>query len=157
MLSGYHYWHQRQDGRVILGGFRNLLTTRGVGASHEDEPSDTTVAFAKQFLPSLGFAVEFEPEYQWTGLIGWSMDGLPWVGPLPARSHEYICAGFSGHGMTQALLAGATVAQHVHGGPETRGHKLPKVDAFLPTKARIADAARQGGDWLSYEQDRSAS
>ena len=48
---------------------------------------------------------------------------------------EFVCCGFSGHGMTQTFLCGAAVADMVN------GELLPRrdrafVDAFLPSLAR---------------------
>lgn len=47
----------------------------------------------------------------WTGIIGWSCDDLPWVGPVPNHPLVYVCGGFSGHGLTQTFLCGKAVAQ----------------------------------------------
>jgi glycine/D-amino acid oxidase-like deaminating enzyme len=151
---GYHYWHQRKDGRVILGGFRHLLPDRGVGVSEDGIPSQLAVDAALQFLPSLGFQIKSKPktfEHRWTGIIGWSMDGLPFVGQLPGFENGYICAGFSGHGMTQSWLSGKATANIVQG----RAPGSPFVTAFLPTTERVANTSRLGGDWFSYEQNKA--
>ncbi|KAF7590830.1 hypothetical protein BBP40_002299 [Aspergillus hancockii] len=60
----------------------------------------------------------------WTGNMGFSADGLPWVGrwPLDGGSNEeltkeggaqWICCGFSGEGMVNAWLCGKAVARMV--------------------------------------------
>lgn len=58
----------------------------------------------------------------WTGNMGFSADGLPWVGRLPyfltqrgtnddgrEKGAEWACAAFSGEGMVQAWLCGKAV------------------------------------------------
>jgi hypothetical protein len=56
----------------------------------------------------------------WTGSMGFSADGLPWVGRLPEsltnrgvdgnikekKGAEWVCAAFSGEGMVNAWLCG---------------------------------------------------
>lgn len=62
-------------------------------------------------------------EMMWTGNMGFSADGLPWVGRLPesltrrgkdmdleGRGQEWISAGFSGEGMVHAWLCGKALA-----------------------------------------------
>jgi len=59
----------------------------------------------------------------WTGIFGWSADGLPWVGRVPDKltgrdsthcpkfSGEWITAGFSGEGMTAAWMCGQALGK----------------------------------------------
>ena len=102
----------------------------------------------RTFLPSLGFQVGIAIEHEWTGIIGWSMDGLPFVGPLPGNDTAFVCAGFSGHGMTQAWLSGKATANMVLGKAPGR----PFVRAFLPSEERVRATSKLGGDWFSYEK-----
>merc|ERR1712166_1159612 len=67
-------------------------------------------------------------EAEWTGIIANSVDGVPWVGPLSgSREREYLCAGFSGHGMTTALLCGRSIAEMIC--------KEPQPSWWAPTSA----------------------
>ncbi|OAL38147.1 hypothetical protein AYO20_02599 [Fonsecaea nubica] len=47
----------------------------------------------------------------WTGIIGHSSDGHPWIGPVPDHPGVFVCAGYTGHGMTNAPLCGRDVAR----------------------------------------------
>ncbi|KIW79929.1 hypothetical protein Z517_06544 [Fonsecaea pedrosoi CBS 271.37] len=47
----------------------------------------------------------------WTGIIGHSSDGHPWIGPAPDHPGVFVCAGYTGHGMTNAPLCGRDVAR----------------------------------------------
>jgi glycine/D-amino acid oxidase-like deaminating enzyme len=58
--------------------------------------------------------------------MGYSNDGFPYVGPLKKRVGQYLCAGFSGHGMPQIFLAAKAIATMIIHGDET------KVDLPLP-------------------------
>lgn len=45
----------------------------------------------------------------WTGVVSPSVDGFPFVGPVPGadRAGHFIAAGFGGHGMPRILLSTA--------------------------------------------------
>lgn len=53
----------------------------------------------------------------WSGIMGFTSDGLPFVGKLTSHmtgrlgDGEWIAAGFSGHGMDKAWLTGEAIAQ----------------------------------------------
>lgn len=40
---------------------------------------------------------------EWTGIMGATPDGMPFVGPVPGRPNMFITAGFNGHGMVLCL------------------------------------------------------
>jgi len=118
---GNNYWVQRPDGRVICGGFRHLAEGGEVGIDDDaslskeimEDPEGPRVFLRKSFEME-----EMEIEEEWSGIIANSCDGVPWCGPLsPARANEYLCAGFSGHGMTTALLCGQSIAGMICGDP----------------------------------------
>jgi glycine/D-amino acid oxidase-like deaminating enzyme len=66
-----------------------------------------------------GFAAAFE----WTGLMGFTTDGMPWVGPLPRAQGggegAYIVAGFNGGGVQDGWLLGRAVATMIGTGGKT--------------------------------------
>lgn len=47
--------------------------------------------------------------------MGYSKDAFPYVGEVPGKPEQYICAGFTGHGMAQIFLAAKAVASIVEG------------------------------------------
>ncbi len=57
----------------------------------------------------------------WSGVLGISADGLPWVGSLPSKvsgrseGSEWIAAGYSGEGMVHAWMSGRALAYMVLG------------------------------------------
>ena len=174
LYPGCHYFAQRPDGRIILGGFRNMLAAKGVGDGDDStrtggrvgDPTGVVERASEAFLGTLfrGYGGggsggasgkggsgsssgggdqggdESVVDCRWTGIIGWSCDGLPHVGPIPGKRRQFVCAGFSGHGLTQTFLCGQAVAHMVRG-------EAPKVfvKAFTPA------LARHGASWGSYE------
>ena len=81
----------------MLGGFRNTRPDRGVGVWQDGAPAEKDVVAAEHLLHGLGFFHEsggtdrgarggsLTIDQAWTGIIGWSMDGLPFVGPWERR------------------------------------------------------------------------
>lgn len=52
-----------------------------------------------------------ETDKIWTGIMGYSNDGMPHVGEVPGKPGQLVCAGFSGHGMPQIFLSAKAVAR----------------------------------------------
>lgn len=93
-----------------------------------------------------------EPKLQhsWSGTMGFSSDGLPWVGKLPASISgrqsvdrkqaqscgEWIAAGFCGSGMVYCWLSGKALASMI---TNKGADWLPRE--FLPTAERFRRAS----------------
>ena len=87
----------------------------------------------------------------WSGMMGFSADGPPWVGKLPrgltARKAnpqgggEWLSAGFSGEGMVHAWGCGRACGMMVLGLEDREGEELPKE--FLITKERVRKSNTQ--------------
>ncbi|KAF9445786.1 DAO-domain-containing protein [Macrolepiota fuliginosa MF-IS2] len=123
---GYEYWFPRpeeksEDGEckpplVILGGGRD---TAGPGLDQytvDDSVLNGRVSKTlREFLPDLFactgmFEEGREPEMEWTGIMGFTPNGAPIVGPIEGLEGQYIAAGFTGHGMPRAFAAAEAVA-----------------------------------------------
>ncbi|KAK7456396.1 hypothetical protein VKT23_010644 [Stygiomarasmius scandens] len=107
---------------VILGGGRYVMDGRG----EEQYVTDDSVVIKevgealRDFLPDVFeglFEPGKEPEMEWTGIMGYTSMGDPFVGPVYDKSQsneglyagQFIAAGFSGHGMPRAF-SGAEAA-----------------------------------------------
>lgn len=106
---GQRYWRQLDDGRLLVGGCRELAVEEETGT----EAVTTTVVQAglEAQLDRLN-AGNANVERRWAGIMGFSDDGLPLVGEVPAGSGISVCGGYTGHGMSFAaacvgLLLGA--------------------------------------------------
>ena len=103
---GYDYWRQDEKGCVVLGGWRNLDPDGEVG--HNEHVQDHIQLAMKQFLERMG--VTAPVRHQWAGIMGFSRDGLPLVGPVSGAPGALVGAGFTGHGFGFAFLAGKALA-----------------------------------------------
>ncbi|KAF5374253.1 hypothetical protein D9758_004538 [Tetrapyrgos nigripes] len=55
-------------------------------------------------------------DYQWSGIIGFTSDGLPLIGPIPNKSGLWMCAGHNGHGMARIFTAAPGLVHLMQGG-----------------------------------------
>jgi len=87
----------------------------------------------------------------WSGIMGFSRDDHPWVGPLPSQPNLYIAAGFTGHGMPNTWLSGKAVAVMLGAAPgqaEMEAVEAARSETGLPrsylvTKERVEAALRE--------------
>jgi len=103
---GYMYYRMTFDGRFLLGGARHL---------HIELEADTTEdrvsmpvqhsldAYLARHFPDIQVPVA----HRWSGIMGFSVDGLPQVGTLPDQDRVGYAVGFTGHGLSM----GAEVAR----------------------------------------------
>lgn len=106
---GYDYWRQDDEGRVVLGGWRNLDPDAEVGLDDclHDGIQQKMSAFLDRFKALRGIEVT----HRWAGIMGFARDGLPLLGPAPGTGGALAAAGFTGHGFGFAFLAGEALAQ----------------------------------------------
>lgn len=129
----HEYCIQRLDGRIVFGGRRQLAPNQEIGIDDDSGIEPRVSQGLRDFLsghfpPCSGIKVEQE----WTGIMAFSPDYNPLVGPVAHRPGEYIAAGFTGHGMPTAFLAAKAVASMIMGyQPDSF------VDAFLPSRFMI--------------------
>jgi len=154
LYPGYKYWVTRDD-RVILGGFRDDAAHKGIGISRDDEIDPEMSRACERFLHSRKIGNKGRNEnlkseglmdHQWTGVLGWSCDNLPWVGPIPGAPNQWICAGFSGHGLPVAFLCGKAIASAL---ANKNLSKIEWLDAGSPPKAFLPTPERLEGDGMS--------
>jgi glycine/D-amino acid oxidase-like deaminating enzyme len=96
---GYQYWRQLPDGRLLIGGWRDVDPDGDPG--YDDATSDKIQNAIESGLHTLvpeGVAIE----HRWAGTMGFARDGRPLVGWLDPEHHVAICAGYTGHGMGMA-------------------------------------------------------
>jgi glycine/D-amino acid oxidase-like deaminating enzyme len=78
---GYRYWRQLADGRGLAGGYRDRAPAEEVG--YQTVPTTRVQGHLGAHLRGLG--VEAPVTRRWAGIMGFTADELPIVGPLPAR------------------------------------------------------------------------
>ncbi|KAI0490546.1 FAD dependent oxidoreductase [Xylaria cf. heliscus] len=149
----------REDRSLILGGERFAVPEGEEGISRDDAVNPLVgralrrgLARAVKLLPAdVPEEEALRATYEWTGIMGYSRDGHPWVGRVPgavlggggAGETEdgaeglWISAGFTGHGMPVAPRCGIAAAQMMLG-KEEGGVQVPA--AWVPSRERIARA-----------------
>jgi glycine/D-amino acid oxidase-like deaminating enzyme len=59
--------------------------------------------------------VEAEVTHRWAGVVGYSEDGLPYVGQAPSQPGLWVAGGYSGHGNVPGYMAGQQIADAIAG------------------------------------------
>ncbi|KAK1829048.1 putative fad dependent oxidoreductase [Podospora conica] len=130
-------------------------TTTAAAASDDTTPDDTAPQQHHQHHQT---ATDLQAAYEWTGIMGYSRDGHPWVGSVPASlgggDGLFVAAAFSGHGMPNAVLSAHAAVRAIRGG-ELRDGGAGEVDGvrytlpaeFVLTEERVERA--QKGETLA--------
>lgn len=98
---GFRYWRQLAGGRVLVGGFRDRALDEE--ATDDDTVTEPIQRLLDAQLRDLGVGAPVT--HRWAGVMGFTADHLPMVGPVPGRPGVFMCGGYSGHGMGFALHA----------------------------------------------------
>ena len=106
---GYMYYRSTFDGRFLLGGGRRQ-NQREENDTSEDRLNPKVHAFLDRYLKRYFPDVTAPVAHRWSGIMGFSCDGLPLVGTLPGRPRIGFAVGFTGHGLA---LAAATAERAV--------------------------------------------
>jgi gamma-glutamylputrescine oxidase len=122
---GYDYIQQLEDRRLVAGGRRDLDLDVETGL--EEATTERIQAGLEALLVEL--LGEAPPiTHRWAGIMGFTEDLLPFVGPLPGRENVWVSAGYSGHGNVLGFACGEAVAAALLGSPE------PWLAAFSPER-----------------------
>lgn len=167
--TGYDYMISRPPGTtnagdIIIGGGIHQLPDDGASrfGNTDDTSLDPTITDYLRRCTADFFGSKWgddHPEgrirHEWSGIMGASADGLPYVGPIPNRPQGlWMCASFNGHGMVWCLKAAeALVAMML--GDDASAHK---VNQWFPSAARLTEGRMQmkfrGGDWQAHGDDQ---
>ncbi|KAJ7765093.1 FAD dependent oxidoreductase [Mycena maculata] len=146
MLAHGDYLIQRpKDGVIIFGGARRSMPVEKLLGNTDDcgRLPEMTKAL-KDALPAYfeGWGEEALGEgliYDWSGIMGYTSEGIPYVGALHDKPGAFVCAGHHGHGMARIMTCARGLAALIQGGDwATTG--LP--ECFQPTRERLAAPAQ---------------
>ena len=122
---GFDYWQQLPDGRLVIGGRRD------VDLEHEKTAVEATTPEIQAALESLiSQLVGRVPAitHRWSGIFGTTSDDLPLVGAVPGHDGLWVARGYSGHGNVLGLACGDLVAKAI------LGRREPELELFDPAR-----------------------
>jgi len=100
---GYMYYRTTFDGRFLLGGGRKDFKAEENDTT-EDRLNPNVQGYLDDYMAKFFPDVTAPVAHRWSGIMGFSVDGLPLVGTLPQKSRVGFAVGFTGHGL--AMSAG---------------------------------------------------
>ncbi|KAF9263804.1 FAD dependent oxidoreductase [Marasmius fiardii PR-910] len=153
--EGFEYWFPRPSHKpiptdttppgtpppfplIILGGGREIAQPGYETYVSDDSTTNTDVGeglrkFLGGVFPGSGEGVV---EKEWSGIMGYTRTGEPFVGPVMSSSDDsgsgvvipgqYVAAGYTGHGMPRAFACGEIVASMILA--DLRGKDWEKPD-----------------------------
>ena len=124
---GYIQWRDIDNIRLI-SGCRWGTPHLEIGESDDSILSPQIGAHLRRFAETT-FGIRDNPLLEWTGIMGFSCDGLPMIGPLPGTSDILACCGFSGNQSALGFRAGRSMARLI-----LHGKDLALPSCFLPSR-----------------------
>jgi glycine/D-amino acid oxidase-like deaminating enzyme len=99
---GREYYHQSPtDGRIMLGGcrWRSLATEHNNQNDSEINEliTEEHARYFSQWHPGITLKnLKVEIEQEWTGIMAFTCDHLPLIGPLPDDNKQFLLCGYNG-------------------------------------------------------------
>ncbi|KAJ6014145.1 hypothetical protein N7540_008736 [Penicillium herquei] len=137
----YDYLIPRGDGSIVVGGARSTFIhdeKNWYNVSDDSRVLESAARYFDGYMQRNFVGWENSHAYTdrvWTGIMGYSADGLPQVGQVPGSEGQYILAGFTGHGMPQIFLVAEGIAKMIVNGDSFEATQLPRL--FKTTPARL--------------------
>lgn len=147
-----------KENTIVFGGERLSVPGGGEGVSADDEIDP---ALSENLRRACAHNIKLRPlgkkepellhaKYEWTGIMGFSKDGYPWVGQVPESlgggNGLWVCAGFTGHGMPVAARCAIAAVEKMVG--LEKGVDLPREFVASDQRASTARADTWVGDYI---------
>jgi glycine/D-amino acid oxidase-like deaminating enzyme len=144
----FDYLIPRSDGSIIVGGADAAVVSKQSNW-HENVDDSQLIPGTEEFFNGYMQRTfhgwedsQAQVTHIWAGIMGWSSDSMPWVGPVPGKPGVFVTAGFTGHGMPRILGCSKAVAQLLMA--DDASVDAMKKQTGLPspywiTKERLAD------------------
>lgn len=109
---GFMYYRMDFDGRLIIGGGRKQ--NKSAERDTTDDRITTPVqAILDTYLRDKFPDVTATVERRWSGIMGFTPDGLPLVGTLPDMPDVGFAVGFNGHGLAMGAGTAELAVAHL--------------------------------------------
>ncbi|KAI0545495.1 FAD dependent oxidoreductase [Xylaria curta] len=141
---------------LIYGGGRIRAKGHGLGVWDDGAIDEPVAQYLRSELSGLmdlsegkaqgehGTQQDLEPTFEWAGIMGYSRDGWPWVGPVPESAGGgdglWLCAGYSGGGMPNAALCAKAAAGMIISGNKDGDDQIDLPPEYLLTEDRLKKA-----------------
>ena len=148
--SGYEYMIARPpgskgEGDIVIGG--GIWQLNDAGESRYGNTDDTVIdPTIRDYLRRC--TVDYfgtdnwgddnpkgRVKKEWSGVMGASADGLPYVGEIPGYKGSWISASFNGHGMVWCMKAAEALVEMMTDDEEAQR----KLNEWFPKSARISE------------------
>lgn len=107
------YGRQTATGQLLCGGFRRLDEDEGLG-HYDERVSPPVISGIASCLAGIFPAVRnVRVVRAWAGIMGFTADGLPLIGPYDGAQGVYVSAGYNGGGFSWTIAAGKVVARMI--------------------------------------------
>jgi sarcosine oxidase subunit beta len=123
------YGRQTSTGQLICGGYRRYDVDEGLGHYEERVVAACLQGCAhclRTLFPRIG---KVRVVRGWAGIMGFTADGLPLIGPYQAAGGLYLSAGYNGGGFSWAAAAGKILAHLI-----TEGRVAYDLEPFDPNR-----------------------
>jgi glycine/D-amino acid oxidase-like deaminating enzyme len=137
----YDYLIPRLDGSIVVGGARAIFwheRDSWYGNSNDGELVKDGEKYFEGYMQKYFHGWDDSGaslDTIWSGIMGFSSDLVPHIGQVPGAPGQYVCAGFSGHGMPQILTASKAITRMVAEDISYEETGLPGL--FKTTAARL--------------------
>ncbi|KAI2628214.1 FAD dependent oxidoreductase [Xylaria nigripes] len=146
--SGYDYMISRpkgskNEGDIIIGGRVGSAASEGVNefGNTDDTAEDKDIMRALSCTLPRYFGDNWGDDHpdgrirtQWTGIMGSSHDGLPFVGEMPGEKDLWVCASFQGHGMVLCWMCAMGLVEIME------GRDSEALNSWFPAVFRISES-----------------
>lgn len=130
---GSEYVRSAPDDQIIFGGARSYHAANE--ATPADGITDEVQTHLESFVKEL-LTTEYEVTARWSGIMGFSPDGMPIIGRVPIHTLDnqniWYCGGLTGHGMSMGYITARHAISVMLDGESTR-FSLDRFEASQKT------------------------
>lgn len=131
---GYDYWHWTQNGELIIGGRRFIDEHGETGTDDIVNPSvqEALEGLGKEMYPQFG---DMKVKHRWSGIMGFSKDGKPIIGPIDSDPTLWCAVGFTGYGLGMCWSVGEAIAEVLN---DERSALTDQLSIFSPNRFKAS-------------------